>query len=172
MGFLLLLPFFVVRFGLLFLLNQEVMKRAAYFAPLLDSEKVAYWLYQSSNVAIVLCLLFLNIKLAPIWLLCTGVAVYAAGILLLIASMFSFAAPAENGINKTGLYQFSRNPMYAAYFMVFFGCVLLTQSPVLLVFVLVFQITAHWIIRSEERWCIQRFGDEYLQYMERVRRYF
>lgn len=136
MGFLLLLPFFVVRFGLLFLLNQEVMKRAAYFAPLLDSEKVAYWLYQISNVAIVLCLLFLNIKLAPIWLLCTGVAVYAA------------------------------------YFMVFFGCVLLTQSPVLLVFVLVFQITAHWIIRSEERWCIQRFGDEYLQYMERVRRYF
>lgn len=45
------------------------------------------------------------------------------------------------------------------------------QSLVLLAIVLVFQITAHWIIRSEERWCIKQFGAEYIQYMEKVRRY-
>jgi protein-S-isoprenylcysteine O-methyltransferase Ste14 len=39
---------------------------------------------------------------------------------------------------------------------------------VLLIF---FQISAHWIILSEERWCIKKFGEEYIKYMNRVRRY-
>jgi protein-S-isoprenylcysteine O-methyltransferase Ste14 len=36
---------------------------------------------------------------------------------------------------------------------------------------LVFQISSHWIILSEERWCVKQFGDEYIDYMKRVRRY-
>ncbi|MEG0542048.1 MAG: methyltransferase [Angelakisella sp.] len=171
MAFLLLLPFFLVRFGLLSLLNQEAINRAAYFAPLLDNEKPAYWLYQISNVAIIVYMFFLKIKFVSIWLFYTGVAVYVIGIILLIVSVVSFATPAKNGINESGIYRLSRNPMYVAYFVFFFGCVLLTQSLVLLAVVLVFQITSHWIILSEERWCIRKFGNEYRQYMERVRRY-
>ncbi|MEG1207469.1 MAG: isoprenylcysteine carboxylmethyltransferase family protein [Angelakisella sp.] len=171
MAFLLLLPFFLVRFGLLSLLNQEAINRAAYFAPLLDNEKPAYWLYQISNVAIIVYMFFLKIKFVSIWLFYTGVVVYVIGIILLIVSVVSFATPAKSGINESGIYRLSRNPMYVAYFVFFFGCVLLTQSLVLLAVVLVFQITSHWIILSEERWCIRKFGNEYRQYMERVRRY-
>lgn len=61
--------------------------------------------------------------------------------------------------------------MYAAYFLCFAGCALLTRSAVLFGIVMVFQISAHWIILAEERWCIGRFGQAYRQYMERVRRY-
>lgn len=132
---------------------------------------MAYWFYQISNVAIVACLFFLPIKMDLRWLFYLGAAVYVVGILLLIVSVIHFAAPAENGINQKGLYALSRNPMYVAYFVFFMGCVLLTQSPVLLAFVLIFQIAAHWIILSEERWCIEKFGEEYRQYMKRVRRY-
>lgn len=171
MGFLLLLPFFLVRFGLLSLLSKEALKRAASFAPLMDHEKTAYGLYQISNVAIIVCLLFLRIAFAPSWLFYMGATAYAAGILLLAVSVVNFAAPAENGINLNGVYRLSRNPMYVAYFICFMGCALLTQSLILFVFVLVFQITAHTIIRSEERWCIQKFGDTYRRYMESVRRY-
>lgn len=39
MGFLLLLPFFLIRFGLLALLNQEAVRRAAYFAPIIGHGK-------------------------------------------------------------------------------------------------------------------------------------
>lgn len=172
MAFLLLLPFFLIRFGHLSLFNREAVKRAAFFAPLLEHEKWAYWLYQISNGAIVVSLLFLKVRLVPAGLFYTGMAVYAVGILLLTVSVAGFAAPAENGFSRNGIYRLSRNPMYAAYFVFFVGCALLTQSPVLIAFVLVFQIAAHWIILSEERWCIRKFGDEYRRYMERVRRYF
>ena len=100
-----------------------------------------------------------------------GLIIYGIGIILCTVSIINFAFPSEKGINLHGVYHFSRNPMYLAYFIYFIGCVLLTQSLVLLGFVLVFQITAHWIILSEERWCINKFGEEYIQYMKKVRRY-
>lgn len=171
MGFLLLLPFFLIRFGLLSRLDGEAVKRAAHFAPLQGNEKPAYWLYQASNAALLLGMCFFKIKFSPLWLCVTGAAVYMAGLLLLIVSVVNFASPAENGFQQKGLYRVSRNPMYLAYFVFFMGCALLLQSLLLLAFVCVFQITAHWIILAEERWCVQTFGEAYLEYMKKVRRY-
>ena len=59
MGFLLLMPFFLIRFGLLALLDKGAVARAAHFAPLLKKEKPAYWIYQITNAAIFLYLFFL-----------------------------------------------------------------------------------------------------------------
>lgn len=171
MAFLLLIPFFLLRFGLLSLLNRGAIMRAAYFPPLIKQEKAAYWIYQISNVAIFLYMFFLKVKAMPPILFYAGAVVYAVGTILLAVSVINFAAPSESGINQKGIYGLSRNPMYVAYFVFFIGCVLLTQSSALFAFVLVFQIAAHWIILSEERWCVRKFGNEYLQYMERVRRY-
>ena len=61
--------------------------------------------------------------------------------------------------------------MYVAYFICFLGMALLTQSLILLVVVVIFQISAHWIILAEERWCIDKFGVIYEEYMKNVRRY-
>lgn len=61
--------------------------------------------------------------------------------------------------------------MYVGYFIYFMGCCILTQSSLLFVIVLIFQYSAHTIILSEERWCIEKFKTEYIEYMEKVRRY-
>lgn len=169
-GFLLLIPFILIRFGLLSILNKEGLKRAAFFAPLVGRERVAYWFYQISSILIFVYLFFLKITTDPYWFY-IGLATYGAGALLCLASVSNFAEPAENGINLKGLYRISRNPMYVSYFTYFLGCVLLTQSLLLFVILMVFQISAHWIILSEERWCIKKFGEEYKNYMNKVRRY-
>lgn len=170
-GALLLIPFFLIRFGLLSRLDKRAVGRAAYFAPLTAREKPAYFLYQISNAAILVALFFLRIQTAPVALFYVGMAVFLLGSIVLTVSMVNFAAPSDSGMNRGGLYRLSRNPMYVAYFLYFMGCTLLTQSLLLLVFILVFQISAHWIILAEERWCIQSFGEEYISYMNRVRRY-
>ena len=46
-----------------------------------------------------------------------------------------------------------------------------TQSLPLLAALLVFQLTAHTVIRAEERWCRQTFGAAYERYCGSVRRY-
>ncbi len=169
-GFFLLIPFLLIRFGLLSLISQEGIKRAAFFAPLIGREKAAYWFYQISTTLIFVYLFFLKITTETNWLY-AGLVILGFGVLLCLVSVIDFAKPAENGINVNGLYRISRNPMYVAYFIYFLGCVALTQSLLLFAILIVFQISAHWIILSEERWCIKEFGDEYKNYMNKVRRY-
>lgn len=164
------IPLLLIRFVFLSILDKASIKRAALFAPMIGKEKVAYWFYQISNIMIFTYLYFLKIKTNSYWFY-VGLAIYGLGVLLCLLSVINFAKPEKNGINLKGLYQFSRNPLYVAYFIYFLGCVLLTQSFILLTILLVFQISTHWIIQSEERWCIQKFGEEYTNYMKNVRRY-
>lgn len=169
-AFLTLIPIILIRYGLLGILNKEALKRAAFFTPLIGREKVAFWFYQIANFLIFLYLFFLKIRIDSVWFY-VGLIIYSLGIILCIVSVSNFAKPKENGINLKGLYRVSRNPMYVAYFIYFLGCVLLTHSIILLAFLIVFQISAHWIILSEERWCVKEFGEEYIKYMNKVRRY-
>lgn len=170
-GFFLLLPFILIRFTLLSKLNQGAMSRAAFFPARQGKEVLAYWIYQLSNVAIVIGLSFLTCQFSNSW--SCYIAMIMTGVVLILCAItiINFATTQPNGMNENGIYRFSRNPMYVSYFVYFMGCALLTQSVLLCGIVLVFQISSHWIILSEERWCIQKFGDEYVHYMSRVRRY-
>lgn len=170
-GFFLLLPFLAVRFGLLGSLNKNAVSRAAYFAPLQGKEKIAYSIYQVSNIGLFLSLIFLKAAADFSILFYMGLLCYFGGLLLCAAVIVSFSAPDDSGMNANGIYQFSRNPMYIAYFICFLGMAFLTQSLVLFVILLIFQISAHWIILSEERWCTEKFGEAYKKYMRTVRRY-
>lgn len=169
-AFLLIIPIFLIRFGLLKMINKDALSRAAFFAPLKGSEKAAYLFYQFSNAFIILYSLFLKIQTKPP-LFFTALFIYLLGISVLIIATVNFAKPGQSGINTNGIYKISRNPMYIGYFIYFSSCVLLTHSILLLISLLVFQISAHWIILSEERWCINKFGKEYVNYMSKVKRY-
>lgn len=169
-GFLLLIPLMLIRYGLLWLLNKEALKRAAFFPPLIGKEKAAFWFYQIATILLFIYLCILKVYIDSAWFY-LGSAVYGLGVLFCIVSVFDYARPAKNGINLKGLYRISRNPMYVAYFLYFLGCVLLTRSLILLMLMIVFQVSGHWIILSEERWCVKEFGEEYMNYMKKVRRY-
>ena len=170
-GFLLLIPFLLIRFGVLSHLDRAAVKRAAFFAPMAGKEIAAYWIYQLSNAAIFIVLFFLKVPIDFSWQFWSGTLFYLLGLVLCTASVIDFAAPSGEGLNQNGLYRFSRNPMYLSYFILFMGCALLTHSVLLGGIDIIFQLSSHWIILSEERWCIGRFGDAYRQYMKRVRRY-
>ena len=86
-------------------------------------------------------------------------------------SIIDFAKPQDNGINKNGLYNYSRNPMYVAFFIYFLGCSLLINSIPYFIVLIIFQISVHYLILSEERWCIKEFGEKCINYMKRVSRY-
>ena len=170
-GFLLLIPFLIIRFLLLFILNSEAVQRAAHFAPVQGNEKIAYCIYQISNIGIFVYLIFLTVKIDFSWQFYVGLICYILGMCLCAITIVNFSFPDNIGMNTNGIYKFSRNPMYIAYFVCFIGMALLTQSLILLGLILIFQISAHCIILAEERWCIEKFGAVYKQYMKDVRRY-
>ena len=83
MGFLLLIPFYLVRFSLMAALDREAIGRAAHFPPMPGGEKVAYYLYQLSTVALLLGILPARVRTTPPALFGTGLLLYLAGLALL-----------------------------------------------------------------------------------------
>jgi hypothetical protein len=101
-----------------------------------------------------------------------GAFLYIVSHVLLAITIVNFSSHDEIGLSVKGIYKYSRNPMYISYFICMIAWVLLTKSKVLLIIVIIYQISTHSIIISEERWCLEKFGYEYKEYMSRVGRYF
>jgi len=128
-------------------------------------------IYQLSNLALFITPFLLEIKFDFSVFFYAGIAIYLLGLVLCAISMRDFARPDENGMNTKGLYRYSRNPMYVAYLVCFLGIAFLTKSMIFILILVMFQTAAHWIILSEERWCLEKFGKSYQEYQDRVRRY-
>lgn len=167
----LLIPFLVLRFGLMGVLGRGGLDRASHFAPMEGGARGAFWVYQLSTAGLFVGMFFENIHIQSLGF-GAGLGLYLLGLGLLAAAVAAFCSPCQTGISTKGIYRFSRNPMYVAYDLIFLGCATLAKSWLLLGLTACFILSGHWIIRAEERWCAARFGEEYQAYCKQVRRYF
>ena len=72
----------------------------------------------------------------------------------------------------SGPYSFSRNPMYVGWGLIYLGLALIVNSVwILILFPLVIAAIHFLDILKEEQRLKEQFGDEYLDYQSRVRRY-
>ncbi|MBS3787332.1 isoprenylcysteine carboxylmethyltransferase family protein [Candidatus Bipolaricaulota bacterium] len=169
-AFILVIPAVLIRYGLMGFLSKEALERAKFFPPVEGIEKFGYYVYWASMVGLLVYLLFLNIKLGSFFSY-VGLAIYLLGTLLYGKSVVDFSRISEDGVARSGLYAFSRNPMYVGFFIYFLGCSILIGSWIYFLILLVSQLSVHLLILAEERWCKKQFGKEYRRYMEEVRRY-
>ncbi|MCB0879096.1 MAG: isoprenylcysteine carboxylmethyltransferase family protein [Thermoleophilia bacterium] len=114
------------------------------------------------------------------WMRVTGWVVVAAAFALALWAVGWFAAartPIEPGRVSTALlergpYRVSRNPIYLAMAAALLGWALVLQQPLAALGAAGFVVTIHHrVIRHEERMLTERFGDDYLGYRRRVRRW-
>ena len=78
----------------------------------------------------------------------------------------------ENGFIENGFYKYSRNPQYVLFSISFIATSILVASPKALVLL---WLLAFWYLIApfpEERWLEDRYGEQYLEYKQRVPRYF
>jgi len=169
-GALLIIPMLLIRYGLPLFVDKGELKRLAFTPPPKEHERIAFWVYMPSTFAILIYLFFITIAVETT-MFYIGTSIYGIGMLLYAASIVNFGKTSEQGISTSGLYRFSRNPIYVAFFLFLLGCAMMTQSLIFFLLVIIYQVSVHWIILSEERWCLSEFGDEYRHYMEKVRRY-
>ena len=115
-----------------------------------------------------------------------NVAAKSAGAILLIAAPILFGAAVTQlgtswrmGVDRrdpgplvtTGLFARSRNPIYAAFDLAFLGAFLIHGRVVFLVLAIALILLLHGIIRREERFLAERFGQAYRDYCARTPRY-
>jgi len=114
------------------------------------------------------------------WIMVAGGFALLAGFSIMIAGTSRFRKLGNNlepwkhanQIVSSGIYRFTRNPMYLGMALVSFGFALLLRSSwaVILLPVALLVIRTQ-VIAREERYLAAKFGDEYLAYKARVRRW-
>jgi|HubBroStandDraft_3_1064219.scaffolds.fasta_scaffold23275_2 protein-S-isoprenylcysteine O-methyltransferase Ste14 len=114
------------------------------------------------------------------WANIFGSIFYFVGVAFIFPSMFEFvkskntiitAKPATS-LQTTGIYSYSRNPMYAGLIMIYLGLTFQFGNwwTLFLLPILIVTIT-YYVILPEERYLARAFGDEYAEYKKKVRRW-
>ena len=142
------------------------------------------------GVIVICCLLFSlfarwtwHLNLAPRTLAVfryLGIALEILGVAVLLMSYGSMATagttidPREHSskVVTSGLYAYSRNPIYLGWFLLLAGIGFRNASLLVLVTAVTMVLLLSWaVILQEEAYLEKQFGEEYLQYKKRVRRW-
>jgi protein-S-isoprenylcysteine O-methyltransferase Ste14 len=108
-----------------------------------------------------------------------GVLLCLAGLFLLLLTLISFGKSFRIGIDQThpdklvttGIFAFSRNPIYVAFGSVLLGQFLLFSNWIFLVYLRAAIWLFHRQVLREEQYLRSHYGQQYSEYSHRVRRY-
>jgi protein-S-isoprenylcysteine O-methyltransferase Ste14 len=108
----------------------------------------------------------------------TGMVLLVGGLLLLILALSTLGRSVAVGIPERrtelrtrGLYSVSRNPVYLGAFMMCTGSCVMATYPVNFCLFVLAVVIHHRIIRKEEQFLEERFGEAWRDYRARVPRY-
>jgi protein-S-isoprenylcysteine O-methyltransferase Ste14 len=109
-----------------------------------------------------------------------GVFFCLAGLILFLWSLVSFGKSFRVGIDTehpdklitSGIFAFTRNPIYMGFGLVLLGQFLIFSNWILLVYLGAAIWLFHRQVLREEEYLKQHYGEEYADYCSRVRRYF
>jgi len=169
-GLVVVIPFMFIRLIVMKMISSEGTKRADFFPPLTKKEQPAMPVYMVTGILALLYPPFLSIKVGTPWLW-VGLPLFLIGMVLLVLSIVDFAKAPADELIQNGIYRYSRNPMYLAYGFIYTSIGILTASWLYLLIAFVRQYTEYIMILSEERWCLEQFGEIFQAYMDTTRRY-
>ena len=166
----LIIPVILIRYAVPIFFGNPIYARVQFFPPVEGAEKIMLNVYKVTTIVLLLSLFLFDITLQS-FVNYVGVVLYVLGAVFYLKSLIDFARADEGEVINIGLYKFSRNPMYVAFFIYFLGITLMINSYLYFNLLIVFQISVHIIILGEEKWCRRKYGEEYENYTQEVRRY-
>ena len=109
-----------------------------------------------------------------------GIALAVVGLTIIVTTILQMRRAKTNvepwkpttAILDDGLYGISRNPIYLAMVLIYLGVTFLFNSIWFLPFLPLVLLIVYWgVILREEKYLEEKFGEEYLNYKNRVRRW-
>ena len=114
--------------------------------------------------------IFLPLKLGTIWF-SAGLSIFLLGLVVLTAATVNFArTPMDMPITK-GIYRYSRHPLYLALLLIYLSVGIASASWVFLLFLVVQSVFIGVAAAGEERFCLEKYGEAYQEYMNRTPRW-
>ena len=115
--------------------------------------------------------IFLPMRLGTMWFY-VGLPIALIGTISYIIVMVSFfITPLSKEPMTTGPYRYSRNPTYITQSIMFIGVSIASASWLFLLLTMVYGGLSLIYVGSEEHTCLDKYGDAYLEYMNRTPRW-
>ena len=164
--------------GILFRKKSRDLSGRPPLTPIVSSiGKFSMW---GTWVAMIIQSFRINLRLTPMPPAVGLVALVLAGIgfILFFVSYLNMGdalrvgLPRERTTLKTGgIYRFSRNPMYVAFYLLAVSSTLYTLNPLVLALAAIGIFVHHRMVIAEEKFLRGRFGRAYSDYCKETRRY-
>ncbi len=114
--------------------------------------------------------IFLPFQLGTLWFY-IGLSIFIIGLALMVIATFNFiTAPADYPITR-GAYNFSRHPMYLATFLICLGSGIATVSLLFIFLSVIMALCFYQEALIEERYCSNRYGKAYKDYINSTHRW-
>jgi protein-S-isoprenylcysteine O-methyltransferase Ste14 len=138
---------------------------------LVKKEKVFNGIGKLLGLVCIILIIFLPLKVGTnVFII--GIAVYVIGFGGIIVALFNFKRSTPDKPASVGLYKLSRHPQELGLFVLFIGICMAIGSWIVLFVLIISKLFRHFGILAEEKGCLERYGDSYSDYMQRVPRYF
>ena len=114
---------------------------------------------------------FLPLQSGTIWFY-VGLPIALLGLITYTMVVVTFATtPLDKEPLTKGLYRYSRHPMYVTQALMFIGVGIACASWVFLLFTVIYTILSIICASPEERYCLEKYGDAYREYINRTPRW-
>ncbi len=149
---------------------KKAMGRLYIVPPSNKTEKRLSYIVYPGMLALIIYSVFLPLKLDTVWFY-VGLLIYLLGVIFDIMAGVSFATtPLDKPVTK-GVYRISRNPQDFFGFLIFMGMGIACASWLFLLFLMISIIIGDRGHIAEERFCLEKYGDAYREYMNRTPRW-
>lgn len=169
---LILLPLVFVAAYIL-IKDRQAFQRLRPFRTVRPKEaiQVNYAVHQIARVLLIFGPLFLRIENIGLREFFGGI-IYLLGLILLYFSLAAQVETAAGDFVRTGIYRRSRQPLFISQCLIFLGVGGLMDALPYFFVLLAFIASRHPLILEEEAAHAAHYGEDYLAYMQEVRRYF
>jgi len=99
-----------------------------------------------------------------------GIVIFVIGIFLYAAAMLYFAISEYHLPVTSGIYKFSRHPVYISFFIIISGMLLVTFSGFLFIIAFLHFYSLYFILNEEEKICEKQYGNLYKDYKQKTRK--
>ena len=175
--------FIVMGIGFIITINKIIRREGG----LWGNPSINPFLFYSGKITMFICWGLSLIKAiipsfgwvdVPVWMSWGGACMLCVGTVVLLLSFYELGSSLRYGLPEkdtqlktTGLYRFSRHPLYLGVFLITLACIIFFPD-ILNIFIGLYCIAMQYLmISGEEKFLAERFGDEWEVYKNKVRRF-
>jgi protein-S-isoprenylcysteine O-methyltransferase Ste14 len=155
------------------LIAKEVFKRASGLASEMKTSrtyKIVSYVSMITDLIAVVYSIVLPFKLSTIWFY-IGLTIFLLGLVALTVASVNFTMAPMNKPITRGMYRYSRHPLYLSSLFIYLSVGIASASWVFLLFFIVQLVLMRVIAVGEERFCLEKYADDYHEYMDRTPRW-